>query len=334
MIFKTIACVVAALQGTAANQMFLSGNQMSKDLCLKLNPWHLPENIDKNEKPVIGILSQTIDFTPHEDDHRFDNYSSYIMAAYVRFVEGAGARVVPFVYNEPEETTIEKLGKVNGVLFPGGAGDYMKIGKLVVEHAKKMNDEGKFFPLWGTCLGFEVLSQLTAKGDDILEKYGASHVSLPLFFKQDPRFSKMYCPMGLEAMRFQKEDFTINSHSFSIPPETFEKDEGLKEMWDVITVTYNADKKPFVSSIEGKKYPFMATQFHPEKVTQAWNDNYGINHSWESMHFNRFFADQFVSMARMSPSTFGNFTQTVPYLIDNYDLFETTYYAGELYAFK
>jgi anthranilate/para-aminobenzoate synthase component II len=27
------------------------------------------------------------------------------------------------------------------------------------------------------------------------------------------------------------------------------------------------DKKEFVSSIEAKKYPFMATQFHPEKVT-------------------------------------------------------------------
>jgi len=58
------------------------------------------------------------------------------MAAYVRFVQGAGARVVPFIYDEPEDVTIEKLGKVNGVLFPGGGGDYIKIGELIVKHAK------------------------------------------------------------------------------------------------------------------------------------------------------------------------------------------------------
>jgi hypothetical protein len=77
-----------------------------------------------------------LDFTPDKDDHRFDDYKSYIMAAYVRFVQGAGARVVPFIYDEPEDVTIEKLGKVNGVLFPGGGGDYIKIGELIVKHAK------------------------------------------------------------------------------------------------------------------------------------------------------------------------------------------------------
>jgi len=78
----------------------------------------------------------------------------------------------------------------------------------------------------------------------------------------------------------------------------------------------------------------MATQFHPEKVTQAWNDNYGINHSWESMKLNRYFGDEFVSMARSNTNSFGNFTETAGWLIDNYDKFETTYYTAEVYAFK
>ena len=77
---------------------------------------------------MIGILSQTIDFDIAKDDHRFDEYGSYIMSAYVRFVQSAGARVVPFLWDEPEEVTLDKLSKVNGVLFPGGSGDYMRIG--------------------------------------------------------------------------------------------------------------------------------------------------------------------------------------------------------------
>ena len=69
-------------------------------------------------------------------------------------------------------------------------------------------------------------------------------------------------------------------------------------------------------------------------MTQAWNDNYGINHSWESIELNTFFGRQFLAMARSNEHTFGNFLQTTPNLIDNYDKFETTYFAAELYAFK
>lgn len=105
-------------------------------------------------------------------------------------------------------------------------------------------------------------------------------------------------------------------------------------MWWITSISYDEEKKPFVATMEGKKYPFMGTQFHPEKVTQAWNDNYGINHSWESMELNKFFGDQFVSMARSSNHTFVNWTTTQHVLIDNYQKFETTYYAGEVYVFK
>lgn len=105
-------------------------------------------------------------------------------------------------------------------------------------------------------------------------------------------------------------------------------------MWDVTSVSYDANDKAFVASIEGKKYPFMATQFHPEKVTQAWNDGYGINHSWQSMQLNKFFGSQFVSMARANKNSFGDYAQTQAVLIDNYEKFETTYYTGEVYVFK
>jgi hypothetical protein len=70
----------------------------------------------------------------------------------------------------------------------------------------------------------------------------------------------MYCPMGDEALKLASGNFTLNSHQFSIPPETFVTDPGLKEMWDVTSTSYDSThKKTFVASIEGKKYPFMAT---------------------------------------------------------------------------
>lgn len=95
-------------------------------------------------------------------DPRFSNYSSYMMGTYVRYVQQMGARVVPIIREEPDEVTLEKLSKVNGVLMPGGDADYLAKGQFVFEQAKLINDGGKIFPIWGTCLGFENLIVYTA----------------------------------------------------------------------------------------------------------------------------------------------------------------------------
>ena len=80
-----------------------------------------------NEQPVIGILTQTLE-KGMQPDPRFEGYTSYIMSSYVKFMESSGARVVPLIYGEPEDVTLEKLSKVDGVLFPGGDGDNVAIG--------------------------------------------------------------------------------------------------------------------------------------------------------------------------------------------------------------
>jgi hypothetical protein len=55
------------------------------------------EPYNNTEKPVIGVVTQ-----PLEEDMKsnpiFDGYSSYVMAAYVKFMEAAGARVVPLIH--------------------------------------------------------------------------------------------------------------------------------------------------------------------------------------------------------------------------------------------
>ena len=76
------------------------------------------------------------------------------MAAYVKFMEAAGARVVPLNLGEAEEVTLEKISKLDGVLFPGGDGDYIEMGGKIIRKIMEYNDDGHFYPVWGTCLGF------------------------------------------------------------------------------------------------------------------------------------------------------------------------------------
>lgn len=40
------------------------------------------------------------------DDPMFEGYSSYIMTSYVKFMESAGARVVPLIVDEPSDIVL------------------------------------------------------------------------------------------------------------------------------------------------------------------------------------------------------------------------------------
>ena len=84
------------------------------------------------------------------------------MAAYVKYVQAQGARVVPIINGEDQNTTLDKIHHLDGVLLPGGGGDYFAKGSAVLDEVKKINDAGQFYPLWGTCQGYEFLTAYTA----------------------------------------------------------------------------------------------------------------------------------------------------------------------------
>ncbi|KAF5197199.1 Gamma-glutamyl hydrolase [Thalictrum thalictroides] len=68
--------------------------------------------------PVVRILTHPGDGA----SGRLNNTTnaSYIAASYVKFVESAGARAIPIVYDESQAIIVEKLSLVNRVPFIGG----------------------------------------------------------------------------------------------------------------------------------------------------------------------------------------------------------------------
>ena len=70
--------------------------------------------------PVIGIYTQIDEY---DEPSTKEYLSTYISAAYVKYVWMSGAQVVP-IYSFSNQSDIATiLGKVNGVLFTGGAGE-------------------------------------------------------------------------------------------------------------------------------------------------------------------------------------------------------------------
>jgi hypothetical protein len=77
----------------------------------------------------------------------------------------------------------------------------------------------------------------------------------------------------------------------------------------------------------------MATQFHPEKIPHIWAPGYDINHSWESIRLNRYFADLFLQMARVNNNTWEPYEDAQKHTIANSKFVPGVDYTGDIYIF-
>mmetsp|Transcript_82604 Transcript_82604/g.114166 ORF Transcript_82604/g.114166 Transcript_82604/m.114166 type:complete len:249 (+) Transcript_82604:209-955(+) len=240
-------------------------------------------------------------------------YKYYIMSAYVNQLMAEGARVVPLVAGWDQSKTEELLPHINGIFMPGGGSNYRDYAAYLMDRAVEINEAGQTFPVYGVCLGFENMGIWASSYDrDVLDKIEAHHVSMPLKFVVDPKDTKLFGDLGRLASRYEEVDAFYQSHSYSIPPSAFETDEGLKSKFRLTAIEHSTDDEgtPFTGAMESPDYPFFGTQFHPEKVPYTFNDNYGYNHSEESLILNDWFYRKFVSYARQNTNSYGNFAET------------------------
>lgn len=113
---------------------------------------------DIPQRPVIGVYTQEDEY---DEPSTNTTLITYISAAYVKYVEMAGAQVVPIFAFSNQSSLLSLLGKVNGVLFTGGAGEteihinntWTKNADFILRYAVGENRKGNPFPIWGTCLG-------------------------------------------------------------------------------------------------------------------------------------------------------------------------------------
>jgi len=101
----------------------------------------------------------------------------------------------------------------------------------------------------------------SSDGRDVLGTFNAHAISETLKFVVDPRTTKMFGDLGDDALKFETEAMTLNSHSFGIDPVKFITDPGLSAMYKLTSISYEpeGEHRPFTASVEGKKYPFFGT---------------------------------------------------------------------------
>ena len=261
------------------------------------------------QTPVIGILSSP-------NDESDPAQGSFIVDHYVKFLEAAGARVVPVVYDQRPESLDALQSKLNGVLFTGGGltlaedSTYYQTAKRIYENAKRYTDSGNPFTLWGTCMGFQLLHVLGSGGNQsVLQRYAydSYYISMPLFFTPAAKSSFLFDAAEIPAKlfgAFQTENITLNLHHDGVDPAAYEENPELGDAFAILSTNVDLRGKPFVSTFEAKRYPFYGAQWHPERPMFAWSPNENIIHSDRTVEAGLWMARRIVESARKSKSSF------------------------------
>ncbi|XP_062419955.1 gamma-glutamyl hydrolase-like [Pungitius pungitius] len=174
-----------------------------------------------NPRPVIGVLAQ--ENLPGDKFARGSSYiaASYIAASYVKYLEGAGARVVPIRINLTEEEYAHIFGSINRLLLPGGDVDLQKsqfsrAARIFYRLAVKANDGGDHFPIWGTCQGLQQLSVITAH-KNLLTLTDTKAVALPLTLTPAAQSSRLFRSFPKDLLQsVAEENITSNFHNWSL----------------------------------------------------------------------------------------------------------------------
>jgi len=313
--------------------------------------------------PVIGIFSQPLDrrwlsSNPSSelpqrrqqraynngqrdgDDDDQDDSQFYIAASYVKYLEAGGARSIPIPYDAPvaidssndddANSTSSRLlldelfDRIDGLFLPGGGADLSPAVGYMIQKAIDSNARGEYFPVWGTCLGFEFLVTYVGTGgrvvtnhtyDPVLEwDYDAENISLPLLDVVASRDGGLYGnDKGKKNSIYDivtTKNVTMNNHRAGITPERFLANSNLTRVWRITSTNVDKKGKPFVSTIEPLsllQFPLYGIQYHPEKNAFEYGtypefDNdvpyEAIDHSPEGLAFSNYMARFFVDLVR------------------------------------
>jgi len=279
---------------------------------------------NESKIPVIGILSKPIDGGYHINTTK----KQLIDGPYVHFLEAGGAKVAYINYNDTEENLRKIFNKINGILLPGGSTAFLdhnreltkfaRTGKFLINLAIESYKNGDYFPIWGTCLGFELMCVSIAE-NPYIRKGGCDceYYHAELEFTHESYSSNLFNKISAENLyKLSTIPMTYNNHVYYLSPVDFQANNKLSEIFNIVALSYDIPKKMrFISIIEGKKYPFYGVQFHPEKNAYLFDPRNPILHSGESIEIMQEMSEFFVEECRKNMHKFENLEEMANSLV-------------------
>lgn len=193
---------------------------------------------------------------------------SHIMKAYFDWFEKRGVRVIPIPFDTPCPDKYFK--EINGLVVPGGETDFIMKNSSFVETVTRFFELSlgarEYFPIWGTCFGYELLIAIISGGTRF-KKYPAQGLA-PIKITDAGWKSRMFKGFTPEYLKYlETRNSTAQNHDFGISPKDFIECSDLRRFYDVIATAIDSNGREYVAAIEGKYYPVYGVQWHPERQT-------------------------------------------------------------------
>uniref|UniRef100_A0A672RJT1 folate gamma-glutamyl hydrolase n=1 Tax=Sinocyclocheilus grahami TaxID=75366 RepID=A0A672RJT1_SINGR len=251
-------------------------------------PFKLPQRNEPHDRPIIGILTQEVD---NESMKKFGK--TYIPSSYVKYIESGGARVVPkFSLRFTCGWTIN-LYENHFCLSIGGAVD---LETSDFAHTAGFTSDWRMMRvIWGTCLGFQLLTVLVA-GENLLSKTTSPQVlSLNRCYKASS--SRMFTNFPSDVRKaLSQEPLTGNFHHYGVT-KAFMGNEKLSGFFSVLSTNITQNGLEFVST-----HPFYGVQWHPAVNLSRfrWDPRYNFHHSSNAVRVSSLLAEFFVNEGNYS----------------------------------
>jgi gamma-glutamyl hydrolase len=221
-----------------------------------------------NNNLVIGIITIPYDIS-----------SSYISSGHYELLNYYKLKIYPIPFN----TTDYKyyFERINGLYIPSGIVSKGKIEtyydnndtQVLINTCKEFIKLGIQsynnnipFPIWGTCLGMELMIQAIDTNINLSKIYAYPNYMLPFNpTKEGMLYSKIIQNMNEDILKcWMTKPIQIHNHGKGVTPILFKKSNNLMNIFNIITINEDKNNRKFISLIEGKKYPFYGVQWHPE----------------------------------------------------------------------
>lgn len=248
--------------------------------------------------PIVGIL------TLHTSSKLgYPENSTYFYASYAKWLEQSEMRWIPISVYDSSEIIADKLAKVNGVHLTGGnevlgtkeiPSLYGKVVKQILDFAIKQNDSGTAYPVFGICMGFQSMMVVLSNYEIQLEKVHNENQSLSIKFT--PAASNSFLNLYFnqkqtDALNLQSVFYFHHRDGFTM--EQINKSNYVTQNIKVLASVKTPQNVDILAIFQHKTYPFVAVEFHPEKVQFEYFDNAMINKSEYSMQVNAGFSKLF-----------------------------------------
>jgi len=207
--------------------------------------------------------------------------TSYIHIDTIRWLEDAGATIVPIPASVSPSEAAAYFEYVHGLYLHSGWADqpaYATLVQAFITMATLANKAGDYFPIWGTCQGMQRLMQSVGGR---LERLDSRRFSKGTRFVIQP--TQKYSRLLSQVTQLKRPIF---DHEYGISLYNFMKTAELRKHYRILATSHDRAGKEYVSLIEGRNLPFYGIQSHPEAkgAGLSWMADFFVAEMRKSKH--------------------------------------------------